>query len=67
MSTDERLTADQAASLAGVRRDTWHSYVSRGQAPEPDGRVGRTPWWWRSTVERYLDSRPGQGARTDRA
>lgn len=26
---------------------------TRNMFPEPDGRVGRSPWWWKSTIERY--------------
>lgn len=59
------LTVAEAASLAGVRPDTWTSYVSRGQAPAPDGRLGSKPWWHRATVEQWIAERPGMGARTD--
>ncbi|MBB6172155.1 putative DNA-binding transcriptional regulator AlpA [Nocardiopsis mwathae] len=61
----EKLTAEQAAAKAGVKLKTWHAYVSRGQAPQPDGRMGRTPWWWASTVDEWIENRAGQGARTD--
>ena len=65
MATDDRLTARQAAALAGVQPSTWTSYVSRQQAPAADGQFGNQNWWLRSTVETWLANRPGQGARTD--
>lgn len=23
--------------------------------PDPDGRIGRSPWWWASTIDRWMD------------
>lgn len=64
----EKLTRPQAAARAGVKPDTWGGYVSRGYAPEPDGRHDRrTPWWWDTTVDEWKRDRKGQGARTDLA
>lgn len=62
-----RLSTAAAAALAGVQIDTWRAYVTRGRAPKPDGvdeTFGRR-YWYRSTVQNWLSSRPGQGARTD--
>ena len=64
-SPDDTLTNADAAELAGITPATWRRYVTTGHAPAPDGRVGVTPWWRRSTVERWMESRPGQGTRTD--
>jgi hypothetical protein len=66
---DERLSVRAAAALAGVAVDTWRAYVTRRKAPQPDGideTFGRR-WWWRSTVLRWLEERPGQGSRSDLA
>lgn len=60
-----KLTAKQAAELAGVSSSTWRSYVARGRAPARDGQFGRESWWWESTVREWMASRPGRGARTD--
>jgi hypothetical protein len=60
-----RLTAREAADLAGVRPHTWDAYVTRGYAPEPDGKFGNQRYWLRSTVENWLRNRPGRGTRTD--
>lgn len=50
----ERLTASAAARLAGIQPATFRAYVSRGQAPEPDGHIdGRTPYWLRATIEQW--------------
>ena len=26
--------------------------------PEPDGRLGHTPWWWSTTIAEWLRSEP---------
>lgn len=62
-----RLTVADAAKRAAIAPSTWRAYVARQQAPAPDGQYdGRTPWWWSTTVERWMANRPGAGARTDR-
>lgn len=48
-----------------VAPDTWSSYVARGRAPQPVRHVGRTPLWDRQAILRWVETRPGQGARTD--
>lgn len=60
---DELLLAE-AAEIAGVRPNTWSSYVARGQAPAPTRRVGRTPLWSEDDVRQWVASRPGQGSRS---
>lgn len=65
MTGTDRLTNADAAALAGVAPSTWRDYVARGYAPAPDGRLGRTPWWRPATITTWLETRPGQGARTD--
>jgi hypothetical protein len=63
-SGDDKLRSDAAAELAGIKLSTWSAYVARKQAPKADGHYDlRTPWWYRSTVEDWLTSRPGQGSR----
>jgi len=29
--------------------------------PEPDGRLGSTPWWWSTTIAAWLRSSPSPG------
>jgi hypothetical protein len=66
-TTMNRVGNAGAAQIAGITPATWRSYVSRGEAPPPDGReaISGTPWWRVSTIERWMRSRPGQGSRTD--
>lgn len=69
----EQLTSSQAARLAGIAPKTWTAYAARSKGrepsrrlvPAPDGQIGRTPWWWESTVLWWLARRPGSGRRTD--
>jgi hypothetical protein len=61
----ERLTASQAARVAGVQPTTFRSYVSRGQAPEPDGHIDkRTPYWLRSTIAAWRPESPADAGST---
>lgn len=54
------LTADEVAERVSKREDTqitgasWRRYVYGGKAPKPDTRVGRTPLWRASTVDRWV-------------
>jgi hypothetical protein len=64
-----RQVADLVSALTGrgINPDTWSGYVTRGQAPAPDGRDDTNhPWWSELTVRDWVASRPGQGARTGR-
>lgn len=53
-----RYLADQGAP---VSRDTWNSYVSRGQAPKPDRYFGRSPAWRPATIPAWHGNRPRRG------
>lgn len=57
--TTDKLTATSVAAMLGIQPVTFRAYVSRGQAPPPDGRYDkRTPYWLRSTIETWQASRP---------
>lgn len=56
-----QLTRAEVAELVGISPDTWSAYVTREQAPVPDGHLGRTPWWWSTTIERWQAKRKGPG------
>lgn len=56
-----RMSTAQCAHAAGIGQGTWSAYVTRGQAPKPDGRRRDTgaPYWHRATYEAWAASRPG--------
>lgn len=59
-----------AAEYLGLKRNTLSSYVARGIGPEaePDREADgqyNLPVFTREALDRWKDSRPGQGARTD--
>jgi predicted DNA-binding transcriptional regulator AlpA len=60
------LTIKGVAELAGLSPRTVSQHILRGTMPAPDGALGRTPWWYRSTVEEWLADRrrPGRPALT---
>lgn len=37
------------------------SYIRPGDLPAPDGRFGRSPYWEKRTIDRWLAQRPGRG------
>lgn len=59
------ITHSEAAELARLKRATWVSYVSRGQAPQPLRYVGTTPVFDRAAVMKWIAERPGSGYRRD--
>ena len=61
LMTDDQLTVDEIAVRAGVKPDTIRHHRHRGTMPEPDGILGKTPWWHRATGEKWLAERPGMG------
>lgn len=59
------LTIADIAEMVGVEPDTIAAYRYRGYLPEPQAVIGRTPVWARPIVRHWLDTRPGNGWRTD--
>ena len=37
------------------------SFIRPGDLPEPDEHFGQSPAWKRSTIEKWMEQRPGQG------
>lgn len=59
------LTKGEIAKYLGVSLSTIKGYDRRGYLPEPDVQVGRTFGWAPATIDAWLLTRPGAGARTD--
>lgn len=60
---NDYLTSDQVAEAAGIKPSSVYRYRQRGDIPEPDQYVGRTPVWLRTTIDEWLKTRPGHGWR----
>lgn len=68
------LTLEQLADQLGIAHSSATRYRARGDLPAHDATIGRTPVWFRPTVEAWLAERdqrwaseqPGRGARRDR-
>lgn len=60
------LTMADVGELLGVDVATVRRYRMADRArygfPEPDGVLGRTPWWSRATIDAWVAARPGKGA-----
>ena len=59
------LTISDIAEMVGVAPDTIAAYRYRGYLPEPQAVIGRTPVWSRPVIRHWLQTRPGNGWRTD--
>jgi len=62
----EQLDQTAVAARLGVTRATiqkyrTREYLERYGFPEPDGMIGRTPWWRPETIDAWAANRPGQG------
>lgn len=69
MPSDEIVGYGPAAKYLGLKRNTLSSYVARGSGPRvkerrPDGQYV-LPVFDKRDLDRWKNSRPGQGARTD--
>jgi len=67
VTDDKLLTSTQAAQHAGLAASTFRDYVADDRAPGPDLKIGGRGHWYESTIDEWLRTRPGQGARTDLA
>jgi hypothetical protein len=57
----EMVDIAELAEMAGIVPSTLREKMARGYAPQPDGYVGRTPYWKRRTAEQWVRTRPGRG------
>jgi len=57
MASTDPLDTSAVAELAGVTAETIRQYLLLGKIPEPDGYLGRSPYWRRRTIERWLAKR----------
>ena len=60
---EPQLSTAEVAGMLGVKPVTVSSYHHHGRMPKPDGRTGRTPWWWLGTITAWQASRRGQAWR----
>jgi predicted DNA-binding transcriptional regulator AlpA len=54
------LLGISAATVSRMLND--RSNRNRYDFPEPDGRIGRSPWWWSTTIMQWRKKRPGNPA-----
>ena len=46
----------EVAAYLGVKPGTVTAYLAREQMPQPDGYVGRSPWWHPETIRAWRPS-----------
>ncbi len=54
-------TAEDCARYLGIERGTWTGYVSRGQAPDTDHKIGRSKVWPPAVIKEWDANRPRVG------
>lgn len=57
----EQLSIAEVAARIGVTVGTAQTYRAQKRLPDPDGLIGRTPWWWATTIDVWQANRPGRG------
>ena len=57
---DQFISATEAAKLAGIERDTFTAYVSRGFAPAPVGVIGGRRVYARATILEWVSTRSSE-------
>ena len=62
-SGDVMLGVAEVAAHLSLSKRTVEAYRLDGRLPPEDGRVGRSPWWWRSTIDAWHRNRRGRGWR----
>ncbi len=65
--TRHYLGIAEIAEHVGLERETVKAYVREGRLPAPDVAVGKIRGWSEKTIDKWWESRPGRGARTDLA
>ena len=63
--TAEQLDRAATAARFGIQPASVTVEVRRGSLPKPDGYVGRSPWWWSTTLDGW--QRPGRTGRPRKA
>ena len=58
----EQLDRAGVAERTGLAIKSVDTYRQRGVLPEPDGHVGRSPWWYSTTIDRWDAKRRKLGA-----
>ena len=57
------LTTKEVAERLGVKPNTVSGYRHHGYMPPPDGKLGKTVWWWEGTITAWQATRRGRGWR----
>ena len=55
--TEDMVTLKDICDMTTLTRETVYVYKSTGRLPAPDGMVGYTPVWRRSTIEDWETNR----------
>ena len=58
---DVPLDVVGVAETSGLSERTIRTYITDGRIPPADGQVGKSWWWWASTIEVWMETRNRPG------
>ena len=65
MTAREQLDTAAVAQRLGITPASVRRYMMADRAhydfPQPDGHIGRSPWWWSTTIDRWRKKHPAGG------
>lgn len=61
MPDRSRLSRAEVADRLLLQPQTIDTYRRRGIFPEPEGYVGRSPWWYAHKIDRWASRRRTRG------
>lgn len=62
VTDDQVIDSRGVAKMLGIAVGSVARYRNRGDLPEPDLMLGRSPGWYRTTIEAWQQTRPGRGS-----
>lgn len=63
VTRDDLLDSEGVSRLLGIAVGSVARYRSRGDLPEPDVMLGRSPGWYAATIRDWQATRPGRTGR----
>ena len=54
LDIEARLRVKQILGYLGISHSTLYAGIRNGRYPKPDGYDGRMPYWYSSTIKRFL-------------
>lgn len=56
VALDDRLDTVNLAAYTGLSMKSVYNYHSDGRLPPADGYEGQAPWWYRATIDAWMNA-----------